>query len=610
MGGWAGFRPPEFGTYPVELEFSLDSYVGPAWVVPALFNRSGWLSVAEVDMETEFDRTTAVVAACVNDEGEVQGQWVTEALFSMRCSLPREALTEPPDDLELALDALYWDFLGRCDLQHLRQLEEREANARSTIARLELRRREVYEKVETVLSGLYARRRREHDNPDLRRVIDAKIAEIEEKQGETEHWHQQQLTRVSNELDEFERQAFAALRNHGRMAPLYTLRWGTAHTKVKRAAAHAFELRFSRPAATPAAAPTRRSRRAVVGSSEVIPVHESSWSEICNHEMDAKTARAEEIRQSIVVWKTEEALRQREIAASKIPIRITKKRDAASPDEQETEIPYIHQAPTRPRSPTKTTSTPNRPARSKTKAEKMEQHRATMELLYRDWERNDPEKFEREKKLREQITEFNRRRAEEKGLFAELAPPPVAEFARRSTLEHELFEALGGNRKQQSTTDQKPCSSSTPVPMAELDGALTSASASPLAANPIAPKPAIVIATASEQSDSLQASVVPIKGKQPPPLTELVIGAVERPFHIVVGDRVLLRFEDGSRARLQYLILDEDNDPAKGVISTQDSRAQAILGRNVGDRVCLEIAGRERFAVIEKILNFDQNASE
>lgn len=588
MHSWTGFRPPEFGTYPVELEFSLDSYVGPAWVVPALLNRSGWLSVAEVEMETEFDRTTAVIAACINDEGEVQGQWVAEALFSMRCSLPREAMTEPPDDLELALDALYWDFLGGCDLHHLRQLEENEASARGTIARLELRRREVYEKVEAALSGLYARRRREHDNPDFRRAIDAKIAEIEEKQSETERWHQQQLTRVSSGLDDFERQAFAALKNHGRMTPLYTLRWGTHHTKVKRAAAHAFELRFSRPSATPATTPTRRSRRAVAGSSEVVAVHEPSWSQVCNQEMDTKTARAEEIRQSIVVWRKEEELRQREIAASRSLIRVTKKRNAASSDEQEAEIPNIRQAPGPARSPTKTTSPPNPSVRRKTKAEKMEQDRATMELLYQDWERNDPEKFEREKKLRGQILEFNRRRAEEKKLVAEPTSPPVEKLARGSPLELELLEALSGNREQQSIAEQQPCQEPTSAPT-EAIAATTSSNASRLPAYPIVPTPA--------------------RAKQPSAPSD---GArrKERPLHIVVGDRVLLRFEDGNRSRLQYLILDEDNDPTKGVISTQDSRAQAILGRNVGDRVSLDIAGCERFAVIETILNFNQRASD
>ncbi len=248
MASWAGSRSPEFGVYPVELHFSLDSHVGPAWVVPAMFNRSGWLSVAEVEMETEFDRTRAVIAACVNDEGEVLGQWVVEALFSMRSTLPQEVVVEPPDDLAEALDALYWDFLGRCDIAHLKTLEEEERRISSAIARLELRRREVYEKVEAFLSSLYARRRRERGNDELCRMIDAKIEEVETKQAETEIWHRGRLQELQAELATFESQVLASLLNHGNLSPLYTVYWKVQHSKVRTLANAGFEMRFGLPA--------------------------------------------------------------------------------------------------------------------------------------------------------------------------------------------------------------------------------------------------------------------------------------------------------------------------------------------------------------------------
>lgn len=244
MRGWAGYRSSEFGVYPVELHFSLDSHVGPGWVVPALLNRSGWLSVAEVEMETDFDHTCAVVAACINDEGEVLGKWVAEALFSMQCALPMEVVTEPPDDLGHALDALYWDFLGGCDVSHLRALEDREQQTASSIARLELRRQEVYAKVEDFLSSLYARRRREWDRPDIRRAIDEKIEEIENKQSAADTWHRSQLSTFHDELEEFETQVMASLQNHGRVRPLYTVYWQTRYSKVRTVANTGFELRY------------------------------------------------------------------------------------------------------------------------------------------------------------------------------------------------------------------------------------------------------------------------------------------------------------------------------------------------------------------------------
>ncbi|MBY3025443.1 GreA/GreB family elongation factor [Rhizobium leguminosarum] len=247
MRGWVGNRSSEFGVYPVELHFSLDSHVGPAWVVPALLNRSGWLAVAEVEMETDFDHTRAVVAACINDEGEVLGKWVAEALFSMQCALPMEVVTEPPDDLGDALDALHWDFLGGCDIAHLRALEDREQQTASSIARLESRRKDIYAKVEDFLSNLYARRRREWDRPDICRVIDEKIEEIENKQSAADAWHRSQLSAFHAELEEFETQVFASLQSHGRLRPLYTVYWQTRYSRLRTVANTGFDLRYGLP---------------------------------------------------------------------------------------------------------------------------------------------------------------------------------------------------------------------------------------------------------------------------------------------------------------------------------------------------------------------------
>lgn len=247
MTKWAGHRSTEFGVYPVDLDFSLDSHSGPSWVVPALFNRSGWLSVAEVEMETEFDCTRAVIAACINDQGEVLGKWVVDALFSMQCSLPREAVTEPPDDLAVALDALYWDFLGGCDLAHLRALEEKEIQIAGAINQLELRRKDVYGKVERFLSDLHARRRRERNKAELCTRIDAKVAEIEAKQADTERWYRNQLAGLQAELEDFDQQVLASLQNHGQFQPLYTVHWQTRHSKVRTVDSMGFQMRFGLP---------------------------------------------------------------------------------------------------------------------------------------------------------------------------------------------------------------------------------------------------------------------------------------------------------------------------------------------------------------------------
>ncbi|NOV15436.1 hypothetical protein E5S70_04915 [Ensifer adhaerens] len=544
MTDWGGFGPPEFGGYPVELEFSLGSFAGPRWVAAAMRHRSGWLAVAEVEMETAFDRTSEIIGAAIDEAGAPVGQWVSEALFSMHCGLPRELDIEPPEELDIALDALYWDFLGRCDLDHLRMLEEKERATSLMAMRLDARRRNDYDATESLILKLYARRRRGSEDPALRVAIDAEVAALEDSQAAMESRHRASLAGLTHELEGFDVEVMESLRNHGHLRKLYAVHWIVRPSLMARADQIFLPQCYSPPV----------------------------------HVLDTRDVRPSYLTRDFVAMSKDPRVRAGSIPA-KQPVRIAPRQS-------------VHASQAEVKSQT---------YRKATKSEKMARDRAAMEQLYLKWKQTDPEKFERERKLREQIAEFNRRRARERELAVVVAAqaagshaPPTPPTEANAVVDHDSAAAI-------------EAASSIEVPPRRDIVALGEARARAILDRKIGDLVGINFAGV-ERAGLMEKIIVPAMPEPVRPAPPAV--SDPRPQHVSLGDRVLLRFEDGIRARVQYLILDEDNDPTNGVISTQDTRAQAILGRNVGDRVCLEIAGRERFAVIEKILNFNQGASD
>lgn len=557
MGNWAGYRSPEFGVYPVELHFSLDSHVGPGWVVPALFNRSGWLAVAEVEMETEFDQTRAVIAACINDEGEVLGQWVAEALFSMQCSLPEEVVVEPPDDLADALDALYWDFLGRCDLSHLRALEDKERQISSSIARLELRRREVYEKVETFLSGLYARRRREVDRPDLRRLIDAKIAEIDSKQAEAEAWHRQQLQAFHSEMETFDKQVLASLQNHGSLRPLYTVYWQTRHSKIRTLANTGFELRFG------------------------LPKPGFSESDIAAIELDAKLhcmmvrgrKQQEFINYYTALEKTMEDAQSQEIS-----LRLIGQSLADMP---------------RPAGRTESRGQIAKAASLLKLAEKS-----------RDWERRRNPKPDVRRQVSiaatpKTIAEAAEETALSEALWAALQEDAIREAEPLTvTNTQDMISTSASEQRNQTKSDasmQGSCSSgSMEAFQADEPDISTCANAEPDRAG----------FETTKAEDIVETQVTPLPAEM---LSDSPVPTAQRPGCVCPGDRVLLHFVDPPGPRVQYFLSGLENNPQRGVVGLHDERAVVLLGKRVGERVSFLINEKRRVAVIERIFDLAED---
>lgn len=588
MGSWAGSRSPEFGVYPVELHFSLDSHVGPSWVVPAMFNRSGWLSVAEVEMETEFDRTRAVIAACVNDEGEVLGQWVVEALFSMQSSLPREVVVEPPDDLAEALDALYWDFLGRCDIAHLKTLEEEERRISSAIARLELRRREVYEKVEAFLSSLYARRRRERGNDELCRLIDAKIEEVETKQAETEIWHRGRLQELQVELATFESQVLASLQNHGNLHPLYTVYWKAQHSKVRTLANAGFEMRYGLPASQTSDVDPSPVKHDVTGWRKMRLDQKRKEFEDYYAALEEKTQVHASQGQSV-----------RKIAKALSAPKAQKLKPQVAPleDLSGVDIPPVR-------------------ARPGKQAEVAEISRR-WQALHGSVDGVTKGSGVKSKPVRAQPTSKPKPQLVEEEMDSALALPIVPlEDGTSSTSMQEDVEPV-----EVLATSSEPDLVDEDLLLQELQRALeddavqeqveATGDTDALSTPPIVVLPESLAALAASPSrperKTLTLSLLP---KMREPEVTNSVAPVESPSAIIEdtrrriaeGDTILLRFTDGGTGRfIRYTIRGLENDPSKGVIATTDPRATCLIGKGVGDAVDLELPTGRRQAVIEKI---------
>lgn len=583
MGSWAGLRSREFGVYPVELHFSLDSHIGPAWVVPAMFNRSGWLSVAEVEMETEFDRSRAVIAVCINDEGEVLGQWVVEALFSMQSSLPQEVVVEPPDDLADALDALYWDFLGRCDIAHLKTLEEEERRISTAFLRLELRRRQVYEKVETFLSSLYARRRRDRGNDDLSKLIDAKIAEVETKQAQTEIWYRGRLLELQAGLATFESQVLTALQNHGEMRPLYTVYWQTRHSKVRTLANAGFDLRYGLPApqtlnehltVIQVDVAVQRKQREKQKRKEFNDYYAALEEKTQMHVSQGDTVRKIAEEMSALISKTPKPRIKPLDILSKVDMPLVRARPGKQAEvaEMSRRWQMLHGSVD---GVTKGSGMPQptRKPRPQFIEEGTDPDLAAAILQLAD---NDSSTLVKEDGAPVELR------------AASSEQDPVEEF-----LLQELQRALEDDAKKG-------------LKQAEATGGADEVCDAPIA---VLPEEPVSVAEPPSRTERKTLTLGLAANKRSPDVSDPV-ALVDRGTaiiqngqrQVVEGDTILLCFTDGGAGRfVRYTIRGVENDPTKGIIGTTDPRAVCLIGKNVGDAIELELPTACRHAIIVKI---------
>ncbi|TPK53815.1 MULTISPECIES: hypothetical protein [unclassified Mesorhizobium] len=237
----------EFASLPIACDLDLDSFSGPAWEVRSLRYRSGWLMVSRATMETSFSSWTAPLIACIDDDGESVSPWLTAKFFELGCSLPRDPEDSPPVELEWASEALYWDFLGACDLEHLSMFEQCEVDLDRAALRLEDRGRNSLEEVDDYIGNLRRWLRVEPRDGEQKARVSAQIDLLERKQMDAQRWMLARVMKIREARDSFEAEVMDALCCHGEIEHLYTMHWNVRHGRDVRDPAPRSTLSFLSP---------------------------------------------------------------------------------------------------------------------------------------------------------------------------------------------------------------------------------------------------------------------------------------------------------------------------------------------------------------------------
>ncbi len=215
----------DISAFPVEVDIFLREYDGPAWQVAPFKHRSGWIMVAQARMETSFALRRRTLVAAVSDHGETYLPAVAERLLALPTSLPRDAQCDPPAELEEAMDALYWDFLGAMDLENLRLLEEAEEATAEKIRRFEAECLTLERKLFLAARELRSRRRSDGVSEQERAEIDSRLARLNEMAGELAQGMRQRAAEMRSENEALAEAVFASLAEFCEMEHCYCARW-------------------------------------------------------------------------------------------------------------------------------------------------------------------------------------------------------------------------------------------------------------------------------------------------------------------------------------------------------------------------------------------------
>ncbi|MCA3160346.1 MAG: hypothetical protein ING31_12285 [Burkholderiales bacterium] len=223
----------DIGDFPVELDFFLAAYEGPQWEMSPFRHRSGWLMLAEASIWSPFGERSAMLVAAVSDHGEMYHPQVAARLLDVPTSLPRDAECEPDSELEEAMDAAFWDFLGTVDLDNLRLLEEAQNEIDARITAFERDCAAFETKLWTAIRLLRAERRSHSVTEERKAEIEAKLNRYLEMPGELASGMRQRVREMREETEQLETAVFSSLGEIGELTHRSTVRW-RARSGVQR----------------------------------------------------------------------------------------------------------------------------------------------------------------------------------------------------------------------------------------------------------------------------------------------------------------------------------------------------------------------------------------
>lgn len=238
----------DFGAVPIALEFSIDSYPGPMHEVGKLRRKSGWLRALKMTLDSHALGEERYTIACITDNSQTIFPWRASKLLEMRCSLPLEIFDDPPEQLDALAETLYWDFLGSCDLKHLKLLGQFQDETDKRAATITKQMDETFILVEKHISQLRKERRLSKTTIARKTEIDLRIKLIRSTQDKAVPFVRKKLDAVESDLEQYEADVNEAIQNYGTVEELYTIHWTTRSLFNKRLYNLPFqEVGFTRP---------------------------------------------------------------------------------------------------------------------------------------------------------------------------------------------------------------------------------------------------------------------------------------------------------------------------------------------------------------------------
>lgn len=216
----------QVGVYPVSVEVFLDGYSGPRRHTYQFLWKSGWLRVSEVEVRTPLANWRKQLVACVTDHGQVIPSGVAARLFEMPVSAPKEVEHAPPDDVDEATDALYWDFLGCCDRMALAELDAANTKVEAYVSALEHRFERVARTAEDKIRAIRKRLRAPNSVLD-REASQASIERLSVMVDRIPAALRKRVLEAREPLNELERKVNDSLGAEGSLREVFTLYWTT-----------------------------------------------------------------------------------------------------------------------------------------------------------------------------------------------------------------------------------------------------------------------------------------------------------------------------------------------------------------------------------------------
>lgn len=217
----------DLGIAPVQIDLFLESYLGKRWHLRPLVHQTGWMLAAKYTLDTYVGSYEEIVVSACSDQGLPYSRFQTDIIEALESSFPRECHFDPPPELMDRADALFWDFLGRCDLEALQALEQAERENEHAIARLQFRADRIIPKAEAVIAANRRRLRLEVTDPSMRETVLQRNMALENGIRRSQEWLVKKIAKLHLQLETFTQDTFNSLSIMGDMEVLWIAHWRT-----------------------------------------------------------------------------------------------------------------------------------------------------------------------------------------------------------------------------------------------------------------------------------------------------------------------------------------------------------------------------------------------